>query len=558
MARVYLAEYESHMNFRRMVALKVVRPEYAKDDKFIQLMAREALIGSWLQHPNIVETLEFNQAEGRHYLALEFVEGNTLQGYLEEAQAAGRSSLAPIVALDAMIQVCRGLGYAHALRSPEGEALDIVHRDLKPGNIMLSNHGIVKIMDFGIAKAKVAVAMLTAAGQVRGTPIYMAPEQVLGKPLDGKADQFAAATVLHELLTGKQVFLSGNLVQIMTRVAKVDIGSAPEEADQIVPGVGAILRRMWSKAPDNRFPDCTQIATLLHDLAIRMRRSELLQEVQDLADPGKTLAAPVKALQPEAPAKKKDKGAKLGPEASPPKAEAKESRGSNLFNLVAGGLGLGRKKEPEPAPKKPLATTAPDQQRVSGPQPVPPKAAPSPPSPPKANPSKPTAEAPVSARKAAPAPEPTAIRPSEGRPTPAAEGERSPRPGEAPQGSEDTDDVPSLTSLPSVPPAPASAAEVSPPAPAATTAPPAELPPEQDPVVGTTLIMKRQAGLPKKTTSLSKVSAVGAAGKDKASDPTKVNWKGRPTAGLKNGADDDGEEVDHSDAADDFFFGESE
>ncbi len=537
MARVYLAEYESGMSFKRMVALKVVRPEYARDDKFVQLMAREALIGSWLQHPNIVETLEFNQAEGRHYLALEYVEGDTLQELIEGAVAEGHTTIPAIVALDAMIQVCRGLGYAHSLRSPEGEALDIVHRDLKPANIMLSRHGVVKIMDFGIAKAKVAVAMLTAAGQVRGTPIYMAPEQVLGKPLDGRADQFAAGTVLHELITGRQVFLANNLVQIMTRVAKVDIGEAPDEAEAIVPGLKSILTRMWSKVPEERYPDCAVIATELDDLVIKLRRDERRAETGHLAEPGATLVSPAPALAApsESAPKKKEKVAKLGPATPPPKAvPAKESRSSSLLNLVAGGFGLGRKKEPEATPVAPERAPA----RLSAAKPAPPPPAPS-------EPEITFAPATDSVGMAVRGPEPILL--PEERPK-AAESARA-------RGAVALAPSPDPTEAP----APAAAAKAADP----NEAP--DMPADQDTGVGTTRIMKRPAGLPKRTPSLTKVPPVATIGPKvgKAPDPTPaqkdlttVAWKGRPTAGLKveGGGDDDGEEVDRGD--DSFFFGD--
>lgn len=389
MARVYLAEFESGMNFKRKVALKVVRPEFAKDDKFIQLMAREALIGSWLQHPNIVETLEFNQCEGRHYLALEFVEGDTLEGLLQDASNRDQMGLQPALALEVMIQVLKGLSYAHQLRSPEGEALQIVHRDLKPGNLMLSKHGLVKIMDFGIAKAKVAVAMLTAAGQVRGTPIYMAPEQVLGRDLDGRSDQFAAATVMHELITGRQVFLAGNLVQIMTRVARVDVGDAVDEVEALIPGVGPILARMWSKVPEDRFTECAEVASLLEDLLlpIKKRDREASRSATAVAPALKKPAAPappaanrpaqlVPSAKTPSPPPVSDVRVKAVEKEAPPKEKS-----SGFFR---GLLGFG-KKEPEPPKKqdkprekRPVLDTAPGQRKVAGPVPAEPAEGPGP------------------------------------------------------------------------------------------------------------------------------------------------------------------------------------
>ncbi len=271
MARVYLAELETGIGFKRKVALKVVRPEFAKDKKFVALMSREAMIGSMLQHPNIVQTLEFNEADGRSFLALEFVEGETLGELMDHNEDAEGRGLPLMLALEVMVQVLKGLSYAHNLQSHEGEVMGIVHRDLKPGNIMLSQHGLVKVMDFGIATAKIASANITTVGQVRGTPIYMAPEQVTGKPLDGRADQFAAGTVLYELLTGKQLFIDNNLIRIMQRVARAEVQEQLGELKELHPALAPILARMWARDPGDRFPDCEEAARQLEDIVFEMK-----------------------------------------------------------------------------------------------------------------------------------------------------------------------------------------------------------------------------------------------------------------------------------------------
>jgi serine/threonine protein kinase len=330
MARVYLAELDALGGFRRKVAIKVVRPDYARDEKFVKLLAREAMIGSRLQHPNIVQTLEFNQDAGRHFLALEFVEGETLADLLTKAYKEKGTGLPHVLVIESMIQVLKGLAYSHALTDQDGTPFGIIHRDLKPGNIMLSRHGQVKVMDFGIAKAKVAAANLTTVGQVRGTPIYMAPEQVTGKDLDGRTDQFAAATVLFELLTGEQVFISSNLVVIMQRVARADVGDALERADKEIPGLGPILGRMWSKRPADRYPDCDEAATELETLLLSGATSSERIQGAPAESTGKRLRARKK--------KKKEK-----------EKEKEKAREGRVLNFVTGLLS---RKPPPPPPKK--------------------------------------------------------------------------------------------------------------------------------------------------------------------------------------------------------------
>jgi len=284
MADVYLAELETFGDFKRKVALKVVRDEFARDPKFAQLLTREAMIGSYLQHPNIIETLEFEDIEGRMFLALEFVEGETVEDLLQQNKDVGSPGLPTDLATEIIIQVLRGLSYAHNLTSPDdGQHLGIIHRDLKPGNLMISRHGHVKIMDFGIAKAKFHSAKVTAQGQVRGTPIYMAPEQVTGKVLDGRTDQFSVATVLHELITGEQLFIGRNLLEIMRRVCKADVSRAVDQLAAIDRALAITTQRMWALDPKDRFPDCDDAASALEEClpAIKQLALEKRQTLTD-------------------------------------------------------------------------------------------------------------------------------------------------------------------------------------------------------------------------------------------------------------------------------------
>lgn len=281
MAQVYLAELSTVGGFRRKVALKIVHPEFARDKKFLQLMGREAMIGSRLQHPNIVETLEFNEADGRTFLALEYVEGQTLEQLLERIRNEGRDGLPLDFCLELILPVLEGLAYAHTLPSSSGEPMGIIHRDLKPANIMVSRHGVVKLMDFGIAKARGTSSNLTTVGQVRGTPLYMSPEQVTGQELDGRSDQFSAATVLFELLTGARAFGGGNLIDIMQKVARGDAGDGAERLEAMHPRLAEIVCRMWSVEPDQRFDDCAKAAAALEELLMKFRHNAAAAEREE-------------------------------------------------------------------------------------------------------------------------------------------------------------------------------------------------------------------------------------------------------------------------------------
>jgi len=324
MAQVYLAELSTLGGFRRKVALKIVHPEFARDKKFLQLMGREAMIGSRLQHPNIVETLEFNEADGRTFLALEYVEGQTLEQLLDRIRNEGRDGLPVDFCLELILPVLEGLAYAHTLPGNQGEPMGIIHRDLKPANIMVSRHGVVKIMDFGIAKARGTSSNLTTVGQVRGTPLYMSPEQVTGQELDGRSDQFSAATVLFELLTGGRAFGGGNLIDIMQKVARSDAGTGLQQMADLHPRLEEILGRMWSVEPEDRFADCTQAANALENLLLELRHQASAQE-QPEATSEKKIPSKPRSRKKKRPQKKGGILALMGLIRSPTRKTRKKS-----------------------------------------------------------------------------------------------------------------------------------------------------------------------------------------------------------------------------------------
>lgn len=274
MARVYLATKSGPGGFKTESALKVVKRRAGKRSEFVQLLTREAIIGGQLRHPNIVATQDFEQVDGHYYIDMEYVEGRTLEALMRVAWRgrSGRSArgFPPILALDLVRQVCRGLGYAHAMADRSGKPLDIIHRDIKPGNIMVSNHGIAKITDFGIAKAAVETGVVTATNVVRGTPLYMSPEQATGQKLDHRSDLFSLGLILYEMMTGKRLFEMKDIVSTMESIARAEIGDAPNVLDSIVPGMGPVFRRLMSLNPSSRHPDGDTLGQAIGELTNRL------------------------------------------------------------------------------------------------------------------------------------------------------------------------------------------------------------------------------------------------------------------------------------------------
>jgi eukaryotic-like serine/threonine-protein kinase len=275
MARVYLAEKTGPGGFLTESALKIVKRKAGRRSEFVQLLTREAIIGGQLRHPNIVATRDFDQVEGHYYIDMEYVEGRTLEELTWVANKG--DGFPPILALDLVRQLCRGLAYAHAMCDREGRPLDIIHRDIKPGNIMVSHHGVAKITDFGIAKAAVETGVVTATNVVRGTPLYMSPEQATGQPLDRRSDLFSVGLILYEMLTGKRLFEMKDIVSTMESIARAEIGDAPEVLSRHVPGIGRVFRKLMALHPAARHRDGEELGRDIADLTNRLADTQDLE-----------------------------------------------------------------------------------------------------------------------------------------------------------------------------------------------------------------------------------------------------------------------------------------
>jgi hypothetical protein len=250
MGRVYLAHDDT---IDRPVALKTMQaiaslPEgerAAARERF----AREARAAGRLSHPGIVTIFDVGESSGVPYLAMEYLEGQTLDAFTTPET---RLPLPEVVALVA--QAADALHFAH------GRA-GIVHRDIKPGNILRVGPGRVKILDFGLAKTP--LASMTQDGTVVGTPSYMAPEQIRGAPVDGRADLFSLAVVLFELVTGQKPFPGDSVSTVLYRIVHEEPQLPPPTPAGVPEGLHAFLQRALAKDPADRFPDANAFARAL-------------------------------------------------------------------------------------------------------------------------------------------------------------------------------------------------------------------------------------------------------------------------------------------------------
>ncbi len=200
--------YQAHdPQIDRMVALKVLRQDRVVDQEFVRRFVAEARAIGRLSHPNIVTVYDVGEDHGTIYIAMEFLEGRSLDMLI------GEQAFSPEKIVDLGIQVAVALEYAHC----QG----IIHRDIKPGNIIITPQGHVKVTDFGIARIEGGSGQqMTQMGEILGTPIYMPPEQVAGQPVDGRSDIYALGVVLYELTTGQRPFSGDNLTTLFNAIGK--------------------------------------------------------------------------------------------------------------------------------------------------------------------------------------------------------------------------------------------------------------------------------------------------------------------------------------------------
>jgi serine/threonine protein kinase len=251
MAEIWRGYSSGPGGFLKKAAIKVVLPCYSEDAEFIQMFMDEAVIASRLTHANIAQIYDFDVADGTPYLAMEYVEGKDLHSILEQASERGEPLPWPLACAIAM-EVAKGLYYVHTRRDAS-RPLAIIHRDISPRNIMISNAGEVKIVDFGIARSA-GRSTITQAGEVKGKCAYMSPEQALGRMVDPRTDIFSLGVVLFEMLTGKRLFGGGTQAETLTRLLKAQIPPLEELNPKIPEAISQVVLKTLQREPSNRFP----------------------------------------------------------------------------------------------------------------------------------------------------------------------------------------------------------------------------------------------------------------------------------------------------------------
>src|SRR5262245_28706372 len=267
MAEIFLALQKGEQGFQKPVVLKRILPSLAADPKFVRMFVDEAHIASTLNHSNLVQVLDLGKSGDQYFLVLEFVDGWSLEQIRRRAQAAKLKLPLPL-ALTIVGALCRGLAYVHT-RARHGKSLGIVHRDVTPQNVLISQHGEVKLADFGIAKA-VGKSEKSATGIIKGKFAYMSPEQSQAKPIDGRSDLFSVGTLLYLLTTGRKPFDGPTDSDVIMAVRR----AKPDKPSSIVrdlnPDVERLINRALRGEPAKRWQSAEQMADKIDAILVKL------------------------------------------------------------------------------------------------------------------------------------------------------------------------------------------------------------------------------------------------------------------------------------------------
>jgi serine/threonine protein kinase len=259
MAEIHLAKTKGIAGFEKYVALKMIHPNFAEDEQFIQMLVDEAKIAVQLNHANIAQTFDLGRVGDTFYITMEYVDGPDLYKILRKASETDIDMPLEVAAYIAK-EVASALDHAHKKRGPSGKALGIVHRDVSPQNVLISYTGEVKLVDFGIAKATMK-ARQTAVGVIKGKYYYMSPEQAWGDPIDYRSDIFSAGIVLYEMITGQMLYLEEDLHKLLDMARRADIASPTTLRRGIPAQLERIVMHALARTKEERYQSAADFAT---------------------------------------------------------------------------------------------------------------------------------------------------------------------------------------------------------------------------------------------------------------------------------------------------------
>jgi serine/threonine-protein kinase len=261
MATVHIGRLLGPVGFSRTVAIKRLHPQFAKDPEFASMFLDEARLAARVRHPNVVPTLDVVSSEGELFLVMEYIQGESLS----RLQRTARTQNEPVpvrITVAIIASMLDGLHAAHEARSESGEPLEIVHRDVSPQNVLVGTDGVSRVLDFGVAKATGRL-QVTREGQLKGKMQYMAPEQLLNRPIDRRVDLFASGVVLWEALVGERLFRSDPEAIAFHHIAEQTLDAPSQRQPSLPPALDAIAMKALARDPADRFATAREMAMAL-------------------------------------------------------------------------------------------------------------------------------------------------------------------------------------------------------------------------------------------------------------------------------------------------------
>jgi serine/threonine-protein kinase len=262
MAEVFLARHAGPMGFEKILVLKCIHPHLSKQKNFVDMFLDEARLAARINDPRVVQIHELGEANGTYFMAMEYLAGESLSTVLKTAIRGGAVLPAPLAAR-VVADAAAGLHAAHELRDAKGRLLEVVHRDVSHGNIVVLYSGAVKILDFGVAKARDSLQKSTSAGERKGKYGYMSPEQVRGEAIDRRSDVFSLGVVLWEALTKQRLFAADSELETVRRVIDGVVPMPSAIVKDVPPELDAIVLRALAKERDKRYQTAQELALAL-------------------------------------------------------------------------------------------------------------------------------------------------------------------------------------------------------------------------------------------------------------------------------------------------------
>ena len=282
MGVIYLARAEGAAGFSKPVVIKRILPEL-DEGELVGMFVREAKILGNLRHPGIAGIVDFAEEDGAYLMVLEYVHGYDL-GRWRRYVAQTRGPFDFELAVHVMIKVLEALHYAHNIERPDGSRLQVVHRDISPSNVVVDTEGHVKLLDFGVARMEGETSVYkTETFTVKGKLPYISPEQLGGQEPSASSDVYAAAVVLHELLSGKNEFRGGDAAETVARILSHVPSRISAVRKDVPPELDDLIRRATAKSPADRVKSAEDFADALRALRVlntEEAQADLLQSVQ--------------------------------------------------------------------------------------------------------------------------------------------------------------------------------------------------------------------------------------------------------------------------------------